>query len=268
MGMTQDHHTFVAQEYGGRAAEYLDSAVHAAGEDLDRMEAAVRAEASLRAGAPLRVLDLGCGGGHVTYRVALHVRRVVAVDLAEEMLAVVRETAASRGLSNVDVQRSPAEALPFDDGAFDLVLSRFSAHHWLDFDAGLREAARVLRAGHVAIFVDSVAPASGLLDTYLQSIEVLRDATHVRNRTAAEWVAGLARAGLEVTSTQASRIRIDFASWLRRTRTPELHARAVRSLLDGAPGEVRADLGVEPDGSFMLDTMTFEAKRAGRAPSR
>jgi hypothetical protein len=47
-----------------------------------------------------------------------------------------------------------------------------------------------------------------------------------------------------------------------------LHAQAIRSLLEGAPAELRNHLGIEPDGSFMLDTMTFEAKRAGRAPSR
>jgi ubiquinone/menaquinone biosynthesis C-methylase UbiE len=254
--MTQDHHTFVAREYGARAAEYLESPVHAAGEDLDHIEAAVR-------GAGLRAaLDLGCGGGHVTYRIAPHVHRVVAVDLAEEMLAVVRETAASKGLRNIEAQRSAVEALPFDDGEFDIVLSRFSAHHWLDFDAGLREAARVLAPGRAAVFVDSVAPSSALLDTYLQSIEVLRDLTHVRNRGVAEWAAGLARAGFEVTAAKASRIRIEFTSWLRRTRTPALHARAIRALLADAPEQVRANLGVEPDGSFMLDTMTFEAVRS------
>jgi ubiquinone/menaquinone biosynthesis C-methylase UbiE len=262
--MTQDHHTFVAREYGARAAEYLESRVHAAGADLDRIEAALRDYASMRRGASLRVLDLGCGGGHVTYRVAPHADQVVAVDLAEEMLEIVRDTAAAKGLGNVHVQQSAVEALPFDDGAFAVVLSRFSAHHWLDFDAGLREAGRVLGSGGAAIFVDSVAPSSGLLDTYLQSIEVLRDATHVRNRNAAEWMGSLARAGFDVTSTQAARIRIDFASWLHRTRTPALRAKAIRSLLDDAPAEVRAYLEVEPDGSFMLDTMTFEAVRAAR----
>lgn len=261
--MTRDHHNFVAQEYGSRAADYLESRVHAAGADLDRLEEAVRSARPMGAESPSpRVLDLGCGGGHVTYRAAPHAREVVAVDVADEMLAVVAQTAASKGLRNVQVQRSAAEALPFGAAAFDMVLSRFSAHHWLDFDAGLHEAARVLAPGRPAIFVDSIAPSSALLDTYLQSIEVLRDGTHVRNRTAGEWIGSLSRAGFRVVATRADRIRIDFASWLARTRTPPQHAHAIRSLLESASDEVRRGLAVEPDGSFMLDTMTFEAVRA------
>src|SRR5690625_2083820 len=125
--MNETHHTFVADQYGARAERYVESAVHSAGEDLDWIEAAVRG------GAKLRVLDLCCGGGHVTYRVAPHVAEVVAVDLTAEMLEAVRRTAADRGLGNVEVRQAPAESLPFPDERFDVVLCRFSAHHWRDF---------------------------------------------------------------------------------------------------------------------------------------
>src|SRR5215470_6315058 len=63
-----------------------------------------------------------------------------------------------------------AEHLPFPDASFDRVLSRYSAHHWRDFEAGLREAARVLKPGGIAGFVDTVSPGAPLLDTYLQGI--------------------------------------------------------------------------------------------------
>ena len=78
-----------------RAAAYVASAVHSSGADLDQIEAFVRG----RAGA--RVLDLGCGGGHVSYRVAPHVREVVACDLTPDMLAQVKRPAAERGLANI-----------------------------------------------------------------------------------------------------------------------------------------------------------------------
>ena len=73
------------------------------------------------------MLDLGCGGGHVSYRVAPHVREVVAYDLSAEMLAAVRATAAERGLANiVDPSRARPKRLPFPDASFDLVLSRYT----------------------------------------------------------------------------------------------------------------------------------------------
>ena len=252
-----DHHALVADQYGARASDYVSSAVHAAGEDLDQIEAAVTGCAMARA------LDLGCGGGHVSYRVAAHVAEVVAVDLAPAMLEAVRHTAAQRGLHNIKVQQSAAERLPFTDGAFDFVLCRFSAHHWRDFETGLREARRVLAPQGRAVFVDTVAPGLALLDTHLQTVELLRDATHVRNYTAAQWLGGLGRAGFAVTASKARRVRLEFSSWVARTRTPKLHAEAIRSLQEAAPAEVRSHFAIAADGSFTLDAMSFEAGAPG-----
>jgi ubiquinone/menaquinone biosynthesis C-methylase UbiE len=76
------------------------------------------------------VLDLGCGGGHVTFNVARLVREIVAYDLAPEMLGVVARAAEERGLDNVTTRQGSVESLPFEDASFDVVLSRFSAHHF------------------------------------------------------------------------------------------------------------------------------------------
>jgi ubiquinone/menaquinone biosynthesis C-methylase UbiE len=252
--MHDPHHAFVANRYGPRAREYVSSAVHAAGEDLDRIEAAVRDHPTAR------VLDLGCGGGHVSYRTAPHVAEVVAVDLSEEMLEAVQRTAAERNLRNIELRQCAAESLPFPDASFDIVLSRFSAHHWSDFEGGMREARRVLAPQGRAMFVDSVSPGSPLLDTYLQALEVFRDATHVRNYSAAEWQLALVRAGFVVTATRTRRVPIEFSSWIARTRTTDLHAGAIRSLLDGAPEDVRRYFLVDTDGSFVLDTLMIEAE--------
>jgi SAM-dependent methyltransferase len=85
-----------------------------------------------------RCLDLGCGTG-----VALEPLRrlgwsVVGTDVSEDLLDVARE----RGLEAV---RAPAEALPFDDGSFDAAVSIWTHTDVDDFQAVLRELARVLR---------------------------------------------------------------------------------------------------------------------------
>jgi ubiquinone/menaquinone biosynthesis C-methylase UbiE len=250
--MTQSHHSFVDTHYSARASDYLASAVHASGEDLDQIEATVRGCSAARA------LDLGCGGGHVSYRVAAHVAEVVALDLSRQMLEIVLHTASERGLHNITAQQSAAENLPFEAGHFDCVISRFSAHHWRDLEAGLREARRVLAPTGRAIFIDSVAPAVPLLDSHLQTMELLRDPSHVRDYTSPEWVAALARAGFAVASLKARRLRVEFASWIARTRTPALHAEAVRLLQTNAPEEVRRHFSIDADGSFLLEAVAFE----------
>ena len=134
---------------------------------------------------------MGCGGGHVSYRVAPHVGEVVACDLTPDMLAHVKRTASERRLDNIRVQQGAAERLPFANASFDILLCRYTAHHWRDLEAGLREARRVLKTGGRAVFADAIAPADPLLDTHLQTIELLRDPSHVRNYSAAEWIAAL-----------------------------------------------------------------------------
>ena len=248
--------TFAADQYAPRAQSYVTSVVHAQGADLDQIAAALHG----RSGA--RVLDLGCGGGHVSYSAAPHVAEVVAADVTQTMLDVVSATAAEKGLGNITTQIAAAEALPFANASFDVVLSRFSTHHWANMEAGLREARRVLKAGGLAMFIDVVAPANPLLDTHLQSIELLRDASHVRNYSVAEWVAALGRSGFELQGLTMRTLRMEFDIWTARTATPAVRAEAIRSLQSVTPEIVRSHFAISKDGSFDIDSATFTASPA------
>jgi len=183
---------------------------------------------------------------------------VVACDLSEEMLEVVTRTAQARGLAHVSVRQGAAEQLPFASGAFDLVVSRFSAHHWADLDAGLSEARRVLRPGGLAVFIDAMAPAGRAADTHLQTIELLRDSSHVRDYSAAEWAAALGRAGFAVESVDVPALRLEFNSWVERMQTPAHYVQALLELQTAASAEVREALAIEPDGSFRLEVIMLE----------
>src|SRR5689334_18988317 len=206
MGRSQQD--FAAEHYASRARDYVTSAVHSSGDDLDQIEAALRGRNDAI------VLDLGCGGGHVSYRAAPHVAEVVACDVTTSMLDAVTATATERSLTNISVQQAPAEELPFPAASFDMVLSRFSAHHWQNMEAGLREARRVLKPAGRAIFIDTIAPSEPVLDTYLQAIEVLRDVSHVRNYTVAEWMAALSRSGFAIYGMTVRPLRMEFPLWI------------------------------------------------------
>jgi SAM-dependent methyltransferase len=254
--MTLAHDDRTEHQFGPQADAYVSSAVHAAGPDLDRIEAIVRANGGGRA------LDLGCGGGHVAYRIAPYMAEVVACDLSADMLAAVAAEAERRGIANVSTRQAAAELLPFADATFDLTICRMSAHHWRDLDAGLREARRVTREGARAMFIDVVAPADPLVDTHLQAIELLRDPSHVRDYRIDEWCAALGRSGFTFEAVAGHRLRMDFATWTARMRTAPAHVTAIRSLQVGASAEVRAALAIEADGSFLLDIATFELRAA------
>ena len=251
--MTRSHEAVVESQFGPRADAYVKSAVHASGEDLDVLEQIARQD------APRHALDLGTGGGHVAYRLAHHATKVTASDLSADMLAAVAATARDKGFGNVETRAAPAEALPFETGTFDFLACRFSAHHWRGFEAGLREARRVLADGAPAIFIDAVATGSAAMDTHLQAVELLRDTSHVRDYRAAEWLAALDRSGFSVGATRTWRLRMDFPTWIARMRTPSVNEQAIRALQQVASAEIVDHFAIEADGSFLLDTLLIEA---------
>jgi ubiquinone/menaquinone biosynthesis C-methylase UbiE len=250
---TESHQDIVSNQFGQRAKAYLQSAVHAQGEDLEELARIIGAYPQAQA------LDLGCGGGHATYRAAPLVGSVVAYDLSADMLAVVTAEAGRRGLRNITTRQGSAEALPFPDRAFDVVMTRYSTHHWHDFTAGLSEARRVLKPEGLAVFMDAVTPGRPLLDTWLQTLELLRDPSHVYNRSVEEWQAAVTEAGFRPGHLARYRVRLDFAAWVSRMKTPETHIAAIRSLQSRAAREVADYFRFETDGSFMLDTMLLAA---------
>ncbi|MBE7198170.1 MAG: class I SAM-dependent methyltransferase [Parafilimonas terrae] len=254
--LDRSHEDNVAGQFGPQAAAYVASAVHATGADLDRIGILVRAlPAAL-------VLDLGCGGGHVAFAAAQAGAQVTAYDLSPQMLGAVSAEAARRGLTGIETRQGSAEALPFPDGTFDAVLTRYSAHHWRDVPAALREVRRVVRTGGLCVICDIISPEEPLLDTHLQAVELLRDPSHVRDYRLSEWRRMLSEAGLQPGAEMTSRPRMEFASWIARIRTPEAHVAAIRALQQGAPAEVRAHFAIEADGSFLLDSALIEARAA------
>lgn len=245
------HEAHVARRFGATAQAYVESAVHAQGADLQALAAL------LEAAAPARLLDLGCGGGHVSFTAAPFCGQVTACDLSDGMLDAVAAEAGRRGLANIATRQGSAEHLPFEDESFDMVVSRYSAHHWRSVAAGLGEARRVLKPRGRAVFTDVAAPQDPLADTFLQTMELLRDPSHVRDYSGAEWARLAGEAGFHLAAATRRRLYLDFSSWVARIATPELHAVAIRSLQATASAEVRDCFEIAPDGSFTVDTLTL-----------
>ena len=93
-----------------------------------------------------KVLDLAAGTGEPGLSAALQVPRgkVIATDVAEEMLIVAQDKARLRTLSNFETRVCGVEALPFEDGAFDVALCRFGLMFFPNIGAAAREILRVL----------------------------------------------------------------------------------------------------------------------------
>jgi SAM-dependent methyltransferase len=118
----------------------------------------IAADVAAVAPAGARVLEVGCGPGHLSIRLAeSHALDVTGLDLDPAMVERAQKNAER---ATRDAQSLPtfivgdAASLPFPDGSFDVVVSTMSMHHWTEPVAGLNEIARVLRPDGRALIWD------------------------------------------------------------------------------------------------------------------
>jgi ubiquinone/menaquinone biosynthesis C-methylase UbiE len=239
--------TLVQEQFGKNAESYLTSKPHAQGKSLDRLVALTQPQAAWR------VLDVATGAGHVAYAFAPHVARVWATDITDEMIALVRGEAAKKQLTNVRTCHAKAEALPFEDGSFDLVTCRIAPHHFDSIAGFLDECRRVLAPAGILAVVDNVV-VPGSVGDYVNAFERFRDPSHLRAWTMPEWRDALAGHGFTVTHEEEFEKVMEFSTWA--ARHDATMQALLRALLAQVTPEVRASL--DPQGSEK--TLTFRLR--------
>lgn len=115
--------------------------------------AGIAADVAAVAPSHARVLEVGCGPGHLSRRLARERLDVTGVDLDPEMIERARRNA-EHGTGSPTFIAADVASLPFPDASFDVVVSTLSMHHWADPAAGLVEIHRVLRPGGRALVWD------------------------------------------------------------------------------------------------------------------
>ncbi|MBN8843475.1 MAG: class I SAM-dependent methyltransferase [Sphingomonadales bacterium] len=100
------------------------------------------------------VLELGCGGGiNMEFYDPARVTSFTGLDPSPELLAMSRAAAAARGM-DADIQGGVGEAMPFESGRFDTVVTTFTLCSVADQAAVLGEIRRVLKPGGTALFLE------------------------------------------------------------------------------------------------------------------
>ncbi|MEK6227160.1 MAG: class I SAM-dependent methyltransferase [Chloroflexota bacterium] len=232
----------VQKQFGRTAAAYVESPNHAKGEDLDRIVALAAEHGGER------VVDVGTGVGHTLRRVAPSFRTAIGVDATREMLAAGVGVLAGAGVKNALLVQADATALPIASGSADVVTSRLAAHHFADAAGAFREIARILRPSGLFVLVDNYAPDEPELARFINEVETLRDPSHVRNHTVAEWSDLLKQAGLRTTVDSDTAVtNLVTENWLERSQTPRDRADEVRRRLRTAPPSAIATFRITPE---------------------
>jgi ubiquinone/menaquinone biosynthesis C-methylase UbiE len=167
------------------------------------------------AGPADTVLDVACGPGLIVVAFARVAKHATGIDLTPAMLDRARQHAAAQGVSNVTWQQDDVLPLPYADGAFSIVTSRFAFHHFLDPLAVLKQMARVCRPGGTVVVVDS-APAPENAEAF-NRMELVRDPSHVRALPLTEHLALFHAAGLPEPRVTHYRLEGELESLISRS---------------------------------------------------
>lgn len=125
------------------------------------------------------ILDIASGTGEPALSIAAMLTggKVVMTDIAEDMLAIANENAASRNIINVETKVSDVSNLPFDDNMFDSISCRFGFMFFPDMQMAANEMYRVLKpSGKIATSVWNIPEknfwVTATMGTIMKHIEV------------------------------------------------------------------------------------------------
>lgn len=236
----------IVDEFTHQAETFAASSVARSPRTLDEL---VRL-ATPRAGQ--RWLEVACGPGIISRRLAPQVAEVHGIDVTPAMIDVARREATAAGADNVTFTVGDATALEYPDGTFDGVITRFSLHHIPAPGRVIEEMARVTRPRGAVVVADHVADEDADAAAWSQEIERLRDPSH--------WAClGLGRlrrlgsaAGLKLRDDVLLPLELDFDDWLARGSGGVDARDVIERLLADAPSGARCFSIQQRDGRRML----------------
>jgi ubiquinone/menaquinone biosynthesis C-methylase UbiE len=175
---------------------YTTSTSHADPETLDKLRQSASPQASWE------MLDIATGTGYTAFAFAPHVRHIIGIDLTPQMLAEAEKLRITKKIENVEFRVGDVHVLPFSDNTFDLITCRRAAHHFTNISQALHEMARVLKSHQFLVIVDRSIPDNDFVDQAMNGLDVLHDASHVREYRKSEWQSLLTTAGFQVETME------------------------------------------------------------------
>ena len=217
-----------------------------------------------------RWLDAATGSGFTAVAFAPLVARVIGLDVSAAMLKEAGARARAAALRNLIFTSAAAEALPFRPESFDGVVCRLAGHHFLSVPRFMAEACRVLRPGGRLLVADTAVPDDAPeVDAWHNQVEILRDGSHVRSYTLAEWRSFVAGAGFVLDESQevSEPEPITLGDWLEKAGCRGERAAEVRRRFLQAPPEVVRAFSIAQDAGGDIRFQWFRIALSARKPA-
>jgi SAM-dependent methyltransferase len=200
------------------------------------------------------VLDVAAGSALLSRAISPHVKQVVASDITPEMLAQGQSEANRQGMTNISFEQGAAEDLPYPNAKFDMVVTRFSVHHFKSPDVVIREMCRVCRHGGNVDVIDIVSSEDKTLAARYNNVERIRDSSHTQALSPSGLKKIMEDAGAKILNYYSREVENSVDEWLDFTHTQENQRRQILELMQR---ELKGDVETGMRPFFKEDKLMF-----------
>ncbi len=188
----------------------------------------------------LHALDVATGHGYAAVYLAQKNLSVTASDISAGMLEQAKQLAAEKGVK-ISFQEHPAEKIPYADNSFGLITCRMAAHYFSSPEQFAAETARVLKTYGYLVMIDITVPDDHIeAHQWMDTLERLRDPSHISYISPNQWRKWCVHYGLTVTKSQVEAIKQpDLNLYLNAANTSPENRKKILEMLAKAPGPVR-----------------------------
>jgi len=215
----------VKEGFDFASLNYLNSNDHAYGEDLSFIKSYFKGKKFES------ILDIATGAGHCSKVFECNLK--VGIDLSINMLST------ARGEFGIIPVCATAMEIPFLDKTFNLVSCRIAMHHFENPELFFSESNRILKDRGMLVLVDSIVDVE---DGYLNTIEYVRDNTHIRSLTVNE-VINYSKNFRLLNYVQIKR-KHNFYDWAKRLNGDNEKVKQIESKFIELPENIKQELDV------------------------
>lgn len=217
----RNHKELIRTEFSKQAEAYSKSYIS----NQEALSLIVQ-ESELREGD--LILDVATGTGFLAIELARHSRRVIGIDITSAMLARASKAKGEKGIPNLSLLMADGESLPFHDETFDVVSCRLGIHHFPGPRRQIFEMKRVAKARGKVVIADILSSEDPKKGAFHNSLETLRDPSHVWAYSPSSLRSLLSEAGLNVIKSQDWLVPMDFEDWVKLTSPPNEAQKTLR----------------------------------------
>ena len=156
----------------------------------------------------MKILDLGTGSGYLSFPIAKKNPgcEVIGLDIVDAALEANRVRADAEGIKNLSFVSYDGIDFPFEEGSFDLVVTRYALHHFPDIEHSIEEVSRVLKNKGL-LFISDPCPNECDTNRFVDDYMRLKKDGHIKFYTKGEWTDICSRHSLFIAGSFDSKIR-------------------------------------------------------------